>query len=384
MVSTYRKSEKIVLCDTTLRDGEQAPGVAFTVEDKVLIARMLDRVGVSEIEAGTPASGGSEAEAVKRIAGLGLDARISAWCRGLHSDINAALACGVDAVAVTMPSSNLHLEAKLECPLDWAVKKMSDVVRYAKEKGLYVCAAFEDASRADLGVLLNFVREARFAGADRVRLSDTVGQLDPFETERIVGVIVSETELPVEFHAHNDFGLATANALAAARVGATHLSVTTLGLGERAGNAALEEVAMALERLMKLDTGIETDKLLGLFCAVSEASGRAIPDGKPVAGREVFSHESGIHVNGVLKNPETYEPFPPEAVGRDRRIALGKHSGTSAVQHRLKALGIGASSEQAASILKMVRQVATCKRGEVEDSEVMNLWNKIENGAASV
>jgi homocitrate synthase NifV len=378
MVSTPVKPERIILCDTTLRDGEQAPGVAFSVDDKLLIARMLDRVGVTEIEAGTPASGGEEAEAVRKVARMGLDARISAWCRAVKSDIDAALACDVDGVAVTVPASAIHLGAKLKRPPEWAVKNLVDVVRYAKGKGLYVCAALEDASRAELDLLLQLVREAGWAGADRIRISDTVGQLDPFETAKMIGTIANETDLPIEFHGHNDFGLATANALAAARAGATHLSVTVLGMGERAGNAALEEVALALERLMKLSTGIRTDKLLGLFHAVSEASGRPIPVDKPVAGREVFSHESGIHVDGVLKSPETYEPFPPEAVGRNRRIAIGKHSGSSSIRYRLGALGVQASSDQVEAMLKMVRQAAIGHRGELADGEVYRLWKTLE------
>lgn len=372
----------IRLCDTTLRDGEQAPGIAFAPEVKVHLARVLDRLGVAEIEAGTPACGGAEEAAVTQVAALGLAARVTAWCRMSVTDIDRAAGCGVGGVAIAVPSSDLHRCSKFGRGRGWVAAGLRRCVRHAKRHGLYVCAAFEDGSRADEGFLAHLARSARAAGADRLRLSDTVGLLDPFTTADRVARLAAHTELPLEFHAHNDFGLATANALAAARAGATHLSVTALGLGERAGNAALEEVALALERLCGRKTGLVTGRLPDLFAAVAEATGRPIPPGKPVAGADVFVHESGIHVAGILKNPETYEPYPPELVGATRRVALGKHTGRAALTHRLAGLGVQATGAQVVRLLGALR--AECERGarDLGDAELRELWIRVNLSTA--
>lgn len=370
------------LCDTTLRDGEQAPGVAFAPEVKVHLARLLDRLGVAEIEAGTPACGGAEAEAVRRVAALGLAARVTAWCRMSVADIERAAGCGVGGVAIAVPSSDLHIRSKFGRDRAWVVAGLQKCIGHAKLRGLHVCAAFEDASRADEAFLAHLARHARAAGADRLRLSDTVGLLDPFATAERVGRFLVHTDLPLEFHAHNDFGLATANALAAARAGATHLSVTALGLGERGGNAALEEVALGLERLGGRKTGLVLTRLPDLFAAVAHATGRPIPPGKPVAGANAFVHESGIHVAGILKNPETYEPYPPQLVGATRRLVLGKHSGTAALAHRLAALGIKATRAQLQRLLGVVRAQRANGVPTVGDAELRELWTRVNLSTA--
>lgn len=366
----------IRVCDTTLRDGEQAPGVAFDVATKVRLAQLLDAAGLSEIEAGTPACGDEEAAAVEHVASSGLNARVMAWCRMSPIDIDLASRCGVDGIAIAVPSSDIHIKGKFGRQRDWVVTRMRECIDYAKSRGLYVCAAFEDGSRAEMKFLASLAREAWWEGADRLRFSDTVGQLDPFTTAERVALLDGQTDLPLEFHGHNDFGLATANALAAIRAGATHLSVTALGVGERAGNAALEEVVLGLERLYGRETGIKLDRMQSLFKAVSEATGRPIPPSKPVAGSSAFVHESGIHADGILKDPRTYEPFPPELVGASHRIVLGKHSGTHALAHRLAELGIKASSEQLKMFLPAVRQVCT-EGGEAgKDPDLYELWKR--------
>src|SRR3990172_934059 len=252
------------ICDTTLRDGEQAPGVAFSTGEKVTIARMLDEAGVREIEAGTPAMGALECEAVARVARLGFSARVLAWNRAVISDIDASVSTGVDAVSISLPSSDIQISGKLGRSRGWVLTRLGEAVRYAKSKGLYVCAGAEDASRADWEFLLSFGKAAKASGADRLRFSDTVGTLDPFTAFEKVKALRRRVGLPVEVHTHNDFGLAAANALAGMRAGASFVSATVLGLGERAGNAPLEEVVMAAWHVMGKDAGVDFTKLARL------------------------------------------------------------------------------------------------------------------------
>ncbi|MBI5443309.1 MAG: homocitrate synthase [Deltaproteobacteria bacterium] len=363
----------VEFCDTTLRDGEQAAGVAFTVAEKVALARLLDEAGVSEIEAGTPAMGGGEEEAVRAVAALGLGARVSAWNRAVIADLRRSAAAGVRFVTVCVPASDLLLRHKVGRSRAWAVESLAEAVRWARDRGLVVCVGAEDASRADPAFLEELASAAAGAGADRFRFSDTVGCLDPFQVRERIEALGASLRLPIEFHGHDDLGLASANALAAAAGGARHLSVTVLGLGERAGNAALEEVAVALRKGRSARTGVDLSRLGALCDAVARASGRPIPAGKAVVGSACFSHESGIHADGVLKRSETYELFPPETVGRARSIVLGKHSGRHALAHRLAALGWHLGPAELPRILDEVRRLALERKAPVEDRDLVSL-----------
>ncbi len=363
----------VCICDTTLRDGEQAAGVVFSVEEKCRIARMLDEIGVREIEAGTPVMGGDEAEAVRTVAAMGLRARVMAWNRAVIADIRASVRTGVSAVAVSLPVSELMMGRKLGRDRDWVLARLRDAVCYAKDRGLYVCVGAEDASRAEMGFLTEYAGVSRECGADRLRFADTVGVLDPFRTYLKVRELLDAVEIPVEMHAHNDFGLATANTLAGAGAGAAFLSATVLGIGERAGNAALEEVAMALKRLCGIDAGIKTEGLKRLCECVGRAAGRIIPDGKPIAGKAIFSHESGIHVDGVLKEPATYEAYLPEEVGAVREICIGKHSGRGAIQYRLSRNGLDINQEEAGAVLEKVRELGARLKRPLDDRELISL-----------
>jgi homocitrate synthase NifV len=362
------------LCDTTLRDGEQAAGVAFTAAEKVALAWLLDRAGVAEIEAGTPAMGGDEEDAVRAIAGLELRATVSAWNRADRADLERSAACGVHAVTVCVPVSDLLLTHKLGRDRGWALEAVRRSVGWAKDRALAVCVGAEDASRADAGFVAEVAGTAEACGADRFRFSDTVGVLDPFTVRARIAAIRMAVGIPIEFHGHDDLGLATANALAAAAGGATHLSVTVLGLGERAGNAALEEVALALRHALRVNAGVDFSRLGELCDAVARAAGRPIPPGKAVVGEAAFAHESGIHADGVLKRPETYEPFAPEEVGRTRRIVLGKHSGRRAVLHRLAALGLEPSAGRLPGLVGEVRRLALAAKRALSDEDLLDLW----------
>ncbi|MBI5576743.1 MAG: homocitrate synthase [Deltaproteobacteria bacterium] len=365
---------KVIVNDATLRDGEQAAGVAFSRAEKVRIARMLDEMGVPEIEAGSPASGEEERQAIREIASSGLSARISVWCRALPQDIEAAATCGVSFVFVSLPVSDLHLRMKLRINGDEALKRAAEAVRYARRAGLAVAAGAEDASRADFGFLVRFAETVRKAGAERLRYCDTVGVLDPFRTCDAVRRLKEATGMEIEIHTHDDLGMATANALAGIRGGARYVTVTANGLGERAGNASLEEVVMALKKVEGIDAGIRTELFFDLCRYVARASGRAVPAGKAIVGENAFRHESGIHVDGVIKDPSTYEPFPPEEVGATRRLVLGKHSGTAAVRFRLHELGIDIGLDEARKILPLIRRRVLSTRRPVAEGELRDIF----------
>ena len=264
----------VYFVDTTLRDGEQAPGVAFTVKEKVEIAKMLDSLGIDQIEAGIPAMGPPEEEAIKEIAGLGLKALISAWNRVNIGDIKASLACGVKHIHVSAPVSDIHIKSKLRKNRTWVIESMKRAVSYALEHGCRVTVGAEDASRADLEFLIKFTVHARREGAERLRFADTVGVLDPFRTKQIIGMLIENTGMNIEFHGHNDFGMATANTFAAFKAGARFLSTTLGGLGERAGNCSFEEILAVLKQHGGIDLNVNGDLLASVLSYLTAASGR--------------------------------------------------------------------------------------------------------------
>ncbi len=363
----------LTLVDTTLRDGEQASGVAFTVSEKIDVARALVSIGISEIEAGTPVMGGSEAEAVKEIISLRLPAQIFTWNRVMERDIEASLLCGAKALYVSCPVSDIQITNKLRKTRKWVEERLSSLVPILKKEGLYVACGLEDASRADISFLMEICSLLERLGADRIRLCDTVGILTPFRAFELIDRIKSVIKTSLEIHTHNDFGLATANAIAGVKGGADYVSVTVNGLGERAGNASLEETVMALERLEDIKTSVDTTRLKEVSLLVSVLSGRPVGYGKAIVGDYIFAHESGIHVDGVIKSPACYEPFPPEMVGAERHYIIGKHSGISSIIYKFKSLGITINREEAAIMLPLIRRMAEEKM-PLTDSELPDLY----------
>lgn len=345
-------AKELFIVDTTLRDGEQAPGVAFTREEKVEIAKFLDGIGVNVIEAGIPAMGEIETETIKEIVSQCKNAEIITWNRLKKSDIDASIKTGVKMVHISAPASDIQIWNKLQKDRKWVLKEVQDVLGYAKSKGLEISFGAEDSSRADRNFLDKLYKTAVKSGATRVRYADTLGILTPFEVLERIKKIRKKLNVGIDFHGHNDFGMATANAVAAFRAGAEYISCSVNGLGERAGNTPLDEIVMAVRYLEKGDSDINIKKFMELAEIVEKSSGRKIWDSKPVVGRRVFSHESGIHVDGIMKSPENYEFYSPEEIGRTREIVLGKHSGASAVVMKLKEVGITVSKLQAADILR--------------------------------
>jgi len=359
--------------DTTLRDGEQTAGVVFSNHEKIRIARLLNEVGVHQIEVGIPAMLGDEKQVIAQIVELGLKPSILAWNRAVISDIQHSLDTGVDAVAISMSASDIHIEHKLAKSRQWVLDQIRACVAFAKENGVYVSVNAEDASRADLEFLLRFGQAAKEEGADRLRFCDTLGILDPFDTYNVVSFLTRQG-LEIEMHTHDDFGMATANALAGIKAGATFVNTTVNGLGERAGNAALEEVVMALKFLGHVDLGLHTSRFRELCEYVAAASARSVPAWKSIVGTNVFAHESGIHADGVIKNPLNYEAYAPEDVGLERQIVVGKHSGSRTIYRKFQEFGIELSEHDADEILKMVRQTAIELKRALFSKEIMYIY----------
>ncbi|QGT98831.1 Re face-specific citrate synthase [Candidatus Syntrophocurvum alkaliphilum] len=371
------QGSKVYMVDTTLRDGEQTAGVVFANEEKLRIARYLDSIGIDQIEAGIPVMGGGEKECIKQIVQMGLKSSIMAWNRAAIGDVKESIDCGVDAVAISISTSDIHIEHKLKTSRNDVLNRMSDTVKFAKDKGLYVSVNAEDASRSDVEFLTEFALVAKHAGANRLRFCDTVGTLNPLTTYRYIKTLIDAVGINIEMHTHNDFGMATANSLAGVYAGANYVGVTINGLGERAGNSCLQEVIMGMKYLMNLDLHYDTSLFREVAEYVARASGRKLPASKPIVGSNIFAHESGVHGDGVLKNPLTYEVFTPEEVGLERQIVIGKHSGTAAVRSKfLNEYQIELDDEEAQDILARIRAASINLKRSLFDKELIYIYEE--------
>jgi D-citramalate synthase len=374
--------DQVRFLDTTLRDGEQTPGVSLTPKKKLEISLALDDLGVDVIEAGFAAVSEGEVEALKLVASQGLKAEICSAARGIKRDIDAAIDCDVDSVNIIIPTSDLHIEQKLGKTREEILETVAESIVYAREHGLKTELSAEDGSRTDPSYMKRVMETALENGVDRIALCDTVGTLTPERAYDWLNAMRSAFgDAFLSFHGHNDFGLATSNSLAALTAGADQVHTTINGVGERAGNASLEEVAVALKVLYGVGTRIRTEKLYETSQLVSRLMGVPVQPNKAIVGANAFSHESGIHTHAVLRNPLTYEAITPELVGAARSLVSGKHAGSAGLWRSLRDMGLKPSEAEFKEVMALVK--AKGDNGErVTDADLMSLaWEvmKIKN-----
>jgi homocitrate synthase NifV len=365
----------IIIDDTTLRDGEQTAGVVFSKREKITIARMLDSIGVGEIECGIPAMGVEEQASIRSLVDLGLNARLITWNRALVPEIKASIACGVQAVDISLSVSDQMIRHKLRKDREAVKEQLKVALGFAKEHNLYVSVGGEDASRADMSFLVELMQITHALGGDRFRFCDTLGIMDPFTMfDKVSFLRQAVPEVDIEVHTHNDLGMATANAIAGVRAGARFVNTTINGLGERAGNAALEEVVMGLKHACGRETGIDTHRFREMSLFVAKASHRPLSVSKPVVGERVFAHESGLHADGVIKDPHNYEGFDPAEVGLTRSIVVGKHSGTGGLIERYRSMGISIDRTLAVPMLELTRAMSCKRKRDLTNCELMGIY----------
>ncbi len=373
-------SRTIVIDDTTLRDGEQSAGVAFTQEEKRAIASQLDALGVPELEIGIPAMGAEERDSIRDLAALGLNATLLVWSRMREADLPLCGDLGVRCVDLSIPLSDQQLRHKLGWTREQALAAIRRCVPRARDLGLEVIVGGEDASRADHDFLLRAAETAQVVGARRFRFADTLGIMEPFGALAIFQRLRAAVDIELEMHAHDDLGLATANTLAAALGGATHVNTTVNGLGERAGNAALGEVGMGLRQLYRFRVEVDLCRFPALSQRVAAAANRPLSWHKSLVGEGAFTHEAGIHVDGLLKHPLNYQGVDPAELGRSHRLVLGKHSGTRGVLKVYRDLGIALSDRQAGALLQRVRAFVGHAKRLPETPELEAFHRELDRG----
>ncbi|MBN2816551.1 MAG: homocitrate synthase [Campylobacterales bacterium] len=366
----------MLINDTTLRDGEQAPYVAFNTEEKLSIARGLVACGADELEIGIPAMGTKEKEDIKELLSLGLDVQMMTWNRAKMSDLDASLECGIKAVDLSIPISDILIDIKFNGNKTLMLKELERVILAAKSEGLYVCIGGEDSSRGSLEFMKEVLLLGSELGADRFRYCDTVGIMTPTRIYEDVKALTSLNLLEIEMHTHNDFGLANANALSGIDAGAKSINTTVIGLGERAGNASFEQISMSLKHLYGQKRSCDAFEMRNLALAVANAAGINLSPSAPIIGTHIFSHESGVHADGMMKNGSAYEPFDASEVGCIREFPIGKHSGTGTILYHLQNLGIQVEKHTLQNLLPKIREIVTSRKRVLDEVELLTLYKE--------
>ncbi len=374
--------KKITVYDTTLRDGEQTPGVCLGTQEKLEIARKLDELKIHQIETGFPVVSEQEKSSVKRVVQEDLDAQILVLSRTKKEDIDVALDCDVDGIITFMGTSDIHLEHKLKLTREQALNVCMGSIEYAKDHGLFVAFSAEDATRTDLDFLKRIYKKAENYGVDRIHIADTVWAINPYGMDFLVRELRSVLNTDIAMHCHNDFGLALSNSIAGLLAGGNAISTTVNGIGERAGNTSLEELVMNLLIMYGVDLGFNIKVFQELSNLVEKHTGVTVPKDKPIVGKNVFRHESGIHVDAVIEEPLTYEPFLPELIGQSRKIVLGKHSGCRAVKAKLEECGIEVTKDELCKIVEKVKR--SREEGRYINDELFNQIVKSTRGPVDI
>jgi len=360
--------------DTTLRDGEQAPYVAFNTQEKLRIATLLDACGADELEIGIAAMGVKEREDIKELLALGLNARMMTWNRMKMEDLDASLSCGVKAVDLSIPISDILIDVKFGGSKLKVLHELEQVVSTASREGLFICIGGEDSSRGNPAFIREVMELSRECGASRFRYCDTIGIMTPTQTYTVIKSLCDLNLLPIEMHTHNDFGLANANALSGIDAGATGLNTTVIGLGERAGNASFEQILMALKHLYGESRSIDPILLRDLVQSVACAANINLASNAPIVGERIFAHESGIHADGMMKDSHAYEPYEASEVGLESSYPIGKHSGSATIRYHLARMGISADNSILGDLLPKIREIVTSRKRVLEIAELKSLY----------
>ncbi|MFW0884221.1 homoaconitate hydratase [Candidatus Acidulodesulfobacterium sp. H_13] len=378
--------KKIIINDTTLRDGEQTAGIVFSADEKILIAGSLDEIGTDEIEAGIPVMGGAEKLAIQKINEQGLKAKIVGWNRAKREDIYASLDIGLKFIHISVPVSQIHIKYKLKKDFEYVKNSLIDILRILSKEGVKYSVGGEDSSRANIKSVIEIMSIAEDEGAYKYRYSDTVGILNPIKMYENIKKIKDCGRLKhilLEIHTHNDFGMASANSVSAIEAGAESLSGSISGLGERVGNCAIEEVIAYLNFIENKKIKFDFIKAKELAKFISKITRRPIPDSKPIFGKNIFYHEAGIHADGILKNPINYEAFPPEYVGTERKLLIGKHSGSNVIKYKLNKMGLQVTNEDAKNILIIIRALSVKTKRCLTDKEIKTIYNDYKINSSS-
>ncbi len=373
--------QDLILEDTTLRDGEQAPGIAFNKEAKIKIYTALVSAGVKWLEVGIPAMGGEELEAVQVLREKGENDGVItiAWNRGIKEDVKQSIDLGFKAIHIGLPTSNIHLENSINKNKKWLLKQATDLIKFAKDREVFVSISAEDVGRTEIPFLQEYAVAVTEAGANRLRLSDTVGILTPEKYVNIIELVKKVTKIDLQCHAHNDFGLAVSNTVAAINAGVRYFHVTINGIGERAGMPDLSQVTMLLLNLYGIDLGIKTDKLIELSELVAFYTKTSLYPWHPIVGKNIFAHESGIHANGTIKCGETFEPFSPDLINAKREIIIGKHSGRNAIKYVLECAGISVEDSKLSDCLDKVRSKSIDLMASISTEQLISIYTNANN-----
>ena len=365
----------IQILDSTLREGEQTPGVTFSIEEKIKIANFLDEFGIDIIEAGHPRVSKDIYSAVKQISNQGLNAEILGHCRAINEDIDVARECDVDWVGIFFCVSNKRLEQQFRYNIEKAINLVSNAVEYAKSHGIKVRYTPEDAVRTDYSSLLKISKAAVDAGADRISIADTVGAMTPKKMYNLIKKLKNDLKTDFNVHCHNDLGLATANSLAAYEAGASTIDVSINGLGERVGIAPLTEICVALHCAYNIKNKWKLEKLPEITEYIAKTTGVFIPQNSPIIGENAFTHNAGLHVAAVLNDPSFYEVVPAELIGKKRKFILDKMASIHTVKHKLKEMNIDTNNN---NINRLMEYAKSKEKGTVSNYEIISLLNESE------